>query len=351
VANAPREEAPSLVFKNNVANKFSMHHVFTRMPLYTPVGWIKFRGDEYGAWTDFSCDGFMDLTVFSSTNGGEISLYQNLEKEGFSLKYKFFSTAFAWADFNNDGFQDLLLANVANKVQEERPVYPHQILLNDGGGNFMKRAYIDSKNMLARAFALGDFDNDGDVDIYIQNSVKNNMHKQPGEKNILYQNNGNLDFEDVINTVSGKDFLAEIGGNMATWVDFDNDGDLDLFIAAGEMKSYWKNLLGKSPLDNSIKLLQNSGNSNNWLKIKLKGLISNKEGIGGRIFFKTSRGLQYREVNHGSSGFAQESLPVHFGVGDSQVVDWIKIRWPSNLTQVEYGVKVNQTLIITEEAE
>jgi len=135
---------------------------------------------------------------------------------------------------------------------------------------------------------------------------------------------------------------------MATWVDYNNDGQMDLFIATGEGRDYWDLWFKNITLPNSFKMFKNMGNTNNWLNIRLVGTKSNREGIGAKIMLKTKEGVQYHEVNHGSNGFTQDVLPTHFGLGKVQTIDYIKVKWPSGTEQTILEPTVKKTLTIIE---
>ena len=71
-------------------------------------------------------------------------------------------------------------------------------------------------------------------------------------------------------------------------------------------------------------------------------------GLGTKITIKTEYGIQFREMNSGGSGSSQEALPVHFGLNAAVKIEWIRLHWPSGITQEIRDIKVNQTIIIEE---
>jgi len=188
IANAPREDNPSVLFENNGIN-FSIYQKFQNESLYQPNGEVNWFGDSYGLWTDINNDGYMDLAVFSKKNGGILSIFQNSRAIGFQLTHRYFTTAFSFADFNQDGCYDILLANVVEKPTQNRNNSPHQLLINDCKGNYSTVLSLISDNVVSTAIAIEDFDNDGDPDIYLQNM---------DGKNVLYQNYGEFNFKKVM---------------------------------------------------------------------------------------------------------------------------------------------------------
>jgi len=127
----------------------------------------------------------------------------------------------AFADFDNDGDLDLYVGNESRRAWEkEAGDYPGQLFLNNGNGTFTdiaKRAGV-TNDRYCKGVAAGDYDNDGDMDLYLSNSGPNR----------LFKNNGDLTFTDVTNTAG----VAEpVGRSFSTWFfDYDNDGWLDLFV-------------------------------------------------------------------------------------------------------------------------
>ena len=113
----------------------------------------------------------------------------------------------AWGDFDNDGDDDLFLANAGDNA----------LLRNDGEGSFTKMPNLPSSGGDSRSAAWADYDNDGDLDLYLVNW---------GSANHLYRNDGGGEFSDV--TTSPLD--CDLQGNNVAWADFDNDGDMDLFF-------------------------------------------------------------------------------------------------------------------------
>jgi hypothetical protein len=129
------------------------------------------------------------------------------------------------------------------------------------------------------------------------------------------------------------------------WADYDNDGDLDLFVANG--------LWHSTPLPPEPGFLyRNDGGTNHWLVLRLVGTASNRSAIGAKVrALATIRGRtswQLREISGGSGYCSQNDLRAHFGLGDATVVATIRIEWPSGIVQELSDLPANQFLTITE---
>lgn len=182
--------------------------------------------------------------------------------------------------------------------------------------------------------AAADFDNDMDVDLYLvcTQSVAN-------RDNQLYENLGNGKFRKV--SAHGAEGTYVGIGNKAMIADYNNDGFPDIFVING---------LGVvSPINQGpYQLFKNTGNNNHWLKIKLSGTKSNRDGVGAEVLVRAGGKTQLREQNGKSHYGAQDDIVLHFGLGAYLSADEITIRWPSGTIQRLYDVKADQTLSITE---
>ncbi|MCD4665701.1 MAG: CRTAC1 family protein, partial [Bacteroidales bacterium] len=252
---------------------------------------------------DYDNDG--DLDVFIPVYPGTNLFYINNGDGSFSLDNETniindeYSISGRWGDCNNDGFLDLYVRN----MDDQSP--PNSLYLNNGNGTFEK---IISGNVVTDQGASlgcswGDFDNDGDLDLFVSN-----MDYQ-GYKNNLYLNNGTGAF-----TKATEGVIINENGAGITVCDFDNDGDLDILITDG----------GPMGVPATNYLYSNDGNDNNWINIKPIGTTSNTTGSGARLKLKAtilgSEVWQIREQN-------ESSMRAHFGLGDALQVDSLIVQW------------------------
>jgi Ca2+-binding RTX toxin-like protein len=193
----------------------------------------------------------------------------------------------------------------------------------------------------ATGVTTGDFDNDGDIDIFV---VTGTRIGNPSD--VLYENLGNGKFkqnEAFSNVITDKFGAA----TSVTTVDANLDGFLDLFVAnGGDFLGQARDILEK---EGSYELLLNQGNSNNWLQMDLEGRYSNRDGIGTQVLITDANGLtQYREQNGGGQRRTQNSTRLHVGLGNATGVNTLDIRWSSGVQQVLRNIAVNQILTVLE---
>jgi enediyne biosynthesis protein E4 len=297
------------------------------------------------------------------------------------------------ADLNNDTYPDLYVAN------DDTPNY---LFYNNGDGTFSEIALIagcaysfDGVAQAGMGVDAGDYNGDGLLDIFITNLSY--------ETNALYRNNGDGTFTDVIYEAGlGKESYLYVGFG-AGFLDFDNDGHLDIFVANGhvidnieqthdvltyaqpnqlfhntgdgkftdissESGGYFRQkrvsrgaVFGDYDNDGDTDivvtqsngaavLLRNDGGSRqNWLRIKPVGTISNRDGLGGRVTAWIGGKQKVREVRAGSSYLSSNDPRLIFGLGEHSVVERLEIRWTSGIVQILENLPANQEIVISEE--
>jgi len=272
---------------------------------------------------DYDNDGDLDIYIVPGVgNYTPTALYRNngngtftdvAEEAGVSEERT--GRGVAFFDYDNDG--DLDIYTVGAFTSQNR------LYRNNGDGTFIDVAQEagvflgDSEKV-----AVGDYDNDGYVDILVMSW---------GGSSSLYHNNGDGTFTDVAKE-AGVWRAGRFGG--CAFADYDNDGDLDLYVANYEEPDV---------------LYRNDGSDNNWLHVKPVGAISNVDGIGARVMVQAGELSMMREINGGCSR-AQHELAAHFGLGKNVRADRIEIRWPSGQVDVLQNIPANRFIMVGEGA-
>ncbi len=282
----------------------------------------------------------------------------------------------AFFDYDNDGDQDIYVAN--DKFTNQNRFYKNN---DDGTFTDVSTASGTDISIDAMSTTIGDYNNDGWLDMYITNTPNGN---------VLFKNNGDGTFTDVA-AASGTIFNSTAWG--AVFLDADSDSHLDLYVS-GSMDGSNVNFLssafyhnngsnvfsipsgigfdneGNASYSNAIGDIDNDGapdiavmnenanyyvwenqsaHSNNWIKIKLEGVTGNKDGVGNRIEIMANGTTQYRYTLCGEGYLGQNSRSEFVGVGTATVIDEIKIIWNhSGQTETITNIPVNQSITIQE---
>jgi len=241
-----------------------------------------------------------------------------------------------WVDYDNDGDMDLYVHNIG--CDNSLPV----LYENLGDMEFTRHDFIDEIYRYSQASSAvwGDLDNDADLDLYI--TVENNVNPFTGDTsatpfNVLYLNDGNGQFT---NYLEDNPLVLE-DSHTAMLFDHDNDGDLDVLLT----RYSWSN-------DGTNNILVNEGNDNSWIVLTCKGTTSNNTAIGtqvqAKVFVNGKHITQTREITPINGHLSYANLRVHFGLGDAEKIDTLIIRWPSGLVDTYFDVEANRFYIAHE---
>lgn len=242
----------------------------------------------------------------------------------------------AVGDFDEDGRLDMYMSNIGSSI----------LYHNRGDGTFEEmtnraevgRGTIEGEKSIGWGTAFLDFDNNGLLDLYL---VAGTLYPEkmddgrypPDQPNALFLNRGDGTFRDV-SKITQSDHTG-CGRGLAV-ADYDGDGFLDLLVAN---------------MDQHPVLLRNSGNGGHWLQVQLVGTRSNRDGIGARLVLEAGGRKQIREIQSGTSFLGQNSLVAHFGLADSGSVERLLVRWPSGVSQRLTNLQINQKITVTEPVE
>ncbi len=331
--------SPDALYHNNHDGTFT--NVTKAAGIYQPNG----KNLSVQA-ADYDNDGWPDL--FVANDGLNAYLYHN-EHNG-TFKEVGLTTGMAvtargtvmaamcisLGDYDNDGQLDLYISDFQRSSDH--------LWHNDGKGFFDEvsdEAGITRPTRDVLSFGGGflDYDNDGLLDIFIANGHVYPEVEQasPGTQyrqlNSLFHNEGSGKFVEV-GKISGTGFDTRYVGRGVAFADLDNDGFVDVVVANN----------GDSPL-----VLHNSGgNGNHFLNFKLKGLKSNRDAIGARIRVTSGAISQVREIAGGGSYLSQSDLRANFGLGKAERADIIEINWPSGQRQVFRNVAADKFYLVEE---
>lgn len=284
---------------------------------------------------DYNNDGFID--IFVSNDHMVNYLYHNIDGEKFEDRGIMSGVAFNqvgeatismsvdFADYNNDGLMDLFVSDNAYCSLHK----------NEGNGVFTEMSYnagiaVACGQYVGWASSFLDYDNDGDQDLFKVNGELKHLY---GQEDQLFENDGNGKFTEV-STQRGSYFQEERVGRGACFGDYDNDGDIDVFIVNLE--------------DKGVLLRNNKGNQNNWIMLNLIGEASNRDGVGARISISYGDKKQYAQKESSSGYISTNDHRLHFGLGDSKMVDSIEIIWPSGKVQQLTNIEANQIIDVKE---
>ncbi|SNZ00429.1 VCBS repeat-containing protein [Flagellimonas pacifica] len=342
---------------------------------------------------DLNNDGLLDIYVsndfimpdFAYINNGN-GTFTDKRNELFK-HISYYSMGADIADVNNDGLQDMMVLDMSPEdyirskttmsmmsidrfhtmvANDHHYQYMHNVLqLNNGKGNFSEIAQLSgiAKTDWSWSALFADFDLDGYDDLYVTNGIyrdvvdrdvnneinkyinqnRNNLKEQdfykftqklPQQKltNYLFKNEGDLTFS---NTTKEWSDLKDSFSNGAVYVDLDNDGDLDIVT---------------NNLDENATILKNNSREHdkgNYLQVTFDGPDKNPFGAGAKVDVYGENGLQKTKQLVNSRGYlSSTSNKLHFGLGQNNAVDSLKVTWLDGKEQKIYNVKVNQLINI-----
>ena len=293
-----------------------------------------------GLFTDYDNDGDQDLFVnhdFGYKKTSDLlfenkypwASYKDVSADK-KMDLKINSMASAVGDYNNDGWTDYFITNIRF----------NKFMVNQGAGKPFKEMSKElGTNYVTISWGanFADFDNDGDLDLFVANGDLNPNCVPMGD---YFFENTNGKYAELGRMKGVNDYGI---GRGSVILDIDNDGDMDILVVNQKPVS-------TSPVESSTKLFRNDSTHGNWIKINLKGIEAETHGLGSKVEIVVNGKHQFREIDGGgSSHLSQNATYAHFGVGDATQIDEIIVHWIGGNEQVLKNQKVNQAITITEE--
>jgi hypothetical protein len=327
-----------VLYHNNGDNTFT--NIAEKAGVTNPV-----EGRGMGAVAcDFDNDGWPDIYVANDTNRN--FYYHNNGDNTFTDESLFNGTGYDAngiaegsmgvdaGDYNRDGWLDLLVAN-----SETATLYS-----NDQNAVFIeKTAAIGLSDPTFQFVGFSplflDYDNDGYLDIFIANghpqaAIEDLLDSETyAQTDQLFRNTGDGTYKQV-SVNAGEYFSRAFVGRASVSGDYDNDGYTDIFIVNSNQQAV---------------LLRNGNHSNNWLRVKLVGTRSNRDGIGAKVRITFGEVTQTAEMKSGNGYASDSDQRLLFGIGLHTQIDQLEIRWPSGMNQQMKNIPCNQTVTITEQ--
>jgi len=224
------------------------------------------------------------------------------------------------ADFNGDGTLDIFRTNFSDDTST--------LYRNNGNGTFDDVTFAAGLGLHTQYLGWGtmffDFDNDGWPDLLLVNGHvypevdKQHLGSNYEEPKILYHNNGNGTFTDV-SSDAGRGITTPTSARGLAVGDLWNDGRLSAVIS--NMNAH------------PMLLVNQAKNGNHWIAFHAIGTKSNRDGIGARITLTAGARARIDEVRSGSSYSSSSDMRVHFGLGQTNKIDYVQVRWPSGLVE------------------
>lgn len=358
--------------------------------------------DPYGfSFADADSDGDLDLYLCNYTDSASLpnefknQFYVNQGNATFlemgisagidnNLKTSFMPV---WYDFDEDENIDLHVIN-------DRYPYSDALFKNNGNGSYTDVANnvgVLNNGHHPMCISISDYNNDGFQDAFISDVGTANVIFGNILNFKLYTNQNGLSFVDVAQSIGLDTNIMGWGG---LWVDYDNNGFEDLYVATSKLDSaiteqtslFYLNEQGNSfalindsvngdilsssyaPVKGDINndgfydivvlndgvppnVFENSGNENTYIKITPVGTVSNQKAIGAKVKVYTGNLHQYQTVTCGSGICSQNSQHMIFGIGNSTIVDSVIITFPSGIVVRDYNLLASQNYTIVEKAE
>ena len=285
-------------------------------------------------FTDYNSDGYPDIFVandavpdFLYRNNGDGTFTDVAVTAGVAYNSEGRATAsmgIAAADYDNDELPDLFVTNFSLEI--------NSLFHNDSDGFYTMTTFETgladpSFSQLGFGTQFLDADNDGTLELFVANGhVWDNVSKITPSLSYkqqcqIFGNIGTGQYRDLSES-AGTFFKRPVVGRGVAVGDYNNDGAVDILVTCcGEVPALLRNDSQADP------------RRNNWVKIRLVGTESNRDGIGAKVWVQTNKNTQFKEATCGGSYASGSALTLHFGIGTQEMIQSIKVKWQSGRNQ------------------
>jgi len=293
---------------------------------------------------DWNTDGWMDVYVANDQSANYLWINRGdgtFEDRGLMAGAAFNADGQAEGsmgvdsgDFDRDGDEDLFTVNVTGQKCA--------LYINEGNGSFSDvtdrlALQIPSRPFTGFGTRWFDFDHDGWMDLFVANGAVFTIENQRGspfpfqQRSQLYRNDGGRTFKEVRSAVLAREAV----GRGAAFGDIDNDGDVDVVVS---------NANGPARL-----LLNEAAGGRSWLQVRLQGVRSNRDGTGARVAVVAKDGaMQWRTARTDGSYMSASDPRLHFGLGQAGAIRGIGVVWPRTGPEFYEVMRVNTLAVLRE---